>query len=97
MVSALPLPKVSAGMRYNIRDNLAVNFRFENFFLELGDSKGRMGDAYLLLDYDITKNFGIGGGLNTYNFDVETTKDDDLRGEVESSYVGLLLYFTVSF
>lgn len=93
----LPLPTVSAGMRYNIRDNLAVNFRLENFFLELGDSKGRMADAYLLLDYDFTKNFGIGGGLNIYNFDVETTKDDDLRGEMESSYVGLLLYFTGSF
>jgi len=94
---SLPLPTISAGMRYNIRDNLAVNFRFENFFLEVGDSKGRMGDAYLLLDYDLTKNFGIGGGLNTYHLDLETSKDEDLTGEIESSYVGFLLYFTGSF
>lgn len=93
---SLPLPTFSAGMRYNILDKLAVRFRFENFFLEIGDSKGLMQDAYLLLEYDFTKNFGIGGGLNAYTFDVESKKDD-FTGEIESSYFGLLLYFTASF
>ena len=94
---SLPLPTVTAGMRYNILDKLAVRFRFESFFLEVDDDKGRMQDAYLLLEYDITKNFGIGGGLNTYNLDVETGGDEDLSGEIESSYIGFLLYFTGSF
>ncbi len=93
---SLPLPTFTAGLRYNILDKLAVRFRFENFFLEIGDSKGRMQDSYLLLDYDFTKNFGIGGGLNAYTFDV-SSKKDDFTGEIESSYLGLLLYFTASF
>ncbi len=59
-------------------------------------SKNRSTNTFLLLDYDITKNFGIGGGLNTYNFDIESKKDD-FSGEIESSYAGLLLYFTGSF
>ncbi|MCZ6666923.1 MAG: hypothetical protein O7B81_16610 [Gammaproteobacteria bacterium] len=93
----LPQPTLTAGMRYNVLDNLALLFRTEAFALEFGDSKGRIQDTYFLLEYDITRNFGIGGGINLYNLDIEIDKGGDFTGEVESSYLGLLLYLSASF
>jgi len=54
-------------------------------------------DTYFLAEYDITKNFGIGGGFNVYNLDLEFARDDDFSGELKTSYRGVLLYFTGSF
>jgi hypothetical protein len=50
-----------------------------------------------LVEYGITKNFGIGGGINAYNLDLEFARDEDFSGELKSSYRGLLFYVTGSF
>jgi len=35
-------------------------------------------------------NFGIGGGINAYNIELEFARDDDFSGELKSSYRILL-------
>lgn len=87
----IPLPTFTFGGIYYITKKLSAQFRLEGFALEFGDYKGRLQDNYITLDYGITDHFGIGGGLNFYNLDIEIT-DTELRGELESDYVGLLLY-----
>jgi hypothetical protein len=69
----------------------------EAFGIKFEDQSGRLQDTYFLAEYDITKNFGIGGGFNVYNLDLEFARDDDFSGELKSSYRGVLLYFTGSF
>ncbi len=94
---ALPLPTITAGIRYNISHALSVNFRAENFFLGVDRNRGRMQDTYLLVEYDFSKRFGLGGGINNYNIDVEMELDDGYSGKLESSYFGFLLFFTAGF
>lgn len=92
----IPLPTFTFGGRFKITRKLALNFRTEFFRLEIGDFKGSLQDTYILLDYDITDHFGIGGGLNTFNFDLEMTQDE-LTGSIESSYNGVLFYLKAFF
>jgi len=93
----LPMPTVALGGRYNVLDKLSLNFKMETFGIKFDNQSGRLQDTYFLAEYDITKNFGIGGGLNVYNLDLEFARDDDFSGELKSSYRGFLLYFTGSF
>jgi hypothetical protein len=94
---ALPLPTLTAGIRYSIGDRWEVHFRAESFFLGVDENRGRMQDTYLLGEYDFSKNFGIGAGLNAYNVDLEMTLDEGRAGKIESSYLGFLLYLTARF
>lgn len=93
----LPMPTVTLGGRYNVLDKLSLNFKMETFGIKFDQQSGRLQDTYFLAEYDITKNFGIGGGLNVYNLDLEFARDDDFSGELKSSYRGILVYFTGSF
>ena len=92
----LPMPTVTLGGRYNVLDKLSLNFKMETFALKFEEQSGRLQDTYFLVEYDITKNFGIGGGFNVYNLDLEFA-DDDFSGELKSSYRGILFYLTGSF
>jgi len=93
----LPMPTVTLGGRYNVLDKLSLNFKMATFGIKFDEQSGRLQDTYFLAEYDITKNFGIGGGFNVYNLDLQFARDDDFSGELKTSYRGLLLYFTGSF
>jgi len=95
--SSLPLPTITTGMRYNITDRLKLNFRLESFFLRLGEDTGRWNDSYLTLEYGVSSHFGFGGGLNASSLSIKTKVDDDLTVGLDSSHVGLLLYFSAGF
>ncbi len=87
----LPMPTVTAGMRWNFTDKLSMNMRYEVFGIDVGTVDGRMQDAYLTLEHNTFKHIGFGGGISQYNFDLGVD-DGKLRGEVESSYTGILLF-----
>jgi len=93
----LPMPTATIGGRYNVLDKLSLNLKMEVFGIKFDDQSGRLQDSYFLVEYGITKNFGIGGGINAYNIDLEFARDDDFSGELKSSYRGLLFYVTGSF
>ena len=89
----LPLPTLTVGMQYNVTDKLSVRFRTESFFIQSSDSSGRWQDTYALVDYRIGGRFGVGGGLNFSNINLETDLRNDHRAQAESSYSAFLLYF----
>ena len=93
----LPLPTLTAGMQYNISDKLAIRFRTESFFIQIGDSSGRWQDTYALVDYRITKKFGIGGGLNFFNINLEGDLRNNYKAQLESNYTGFMLYLSARF
>ncbi|HEX6994769.1 MAG TPA: hypothetical protein VF339_11560 [Gammaproteobacteria bacterium] len=93
----LPTPTVTFGGRYNVADKVSLNFKTEAFSLRFEEQSGRLQDAYFLVEYDVTRNFGIGGGLNVFNLDLDFDVDDDFTGELRSSHRGILFYITGSF
>jgi hypothetical protein len=93
----LPLPTFTAGMQYNLTDKLNIRFRAESFFIQVNDASGRWQDSYLIADYRIGDQFGIGGGLNFFNISLEADLDDDHTAEMESNYTGLLFYVSARF
>jgi len=93
----LPLPTLTAGMQYNMSDKLSIRFRTESFFIQINDSSGRWQDTYALVDYRISKKFGVGGGLNFFNINLEGDLRHDYRAQLESNYTGFLLYLSARF
>ena len=91
-----PLPTFNFGGTYNFTNKLSLQWRFELFGIEAGDFEGSFQDTYFLVEHNTFKNVGFGGGLNSFNFDL-TTEDDDLRGEIDTSYTGFLLYVKAYF
>lgn len=87
----LPLPTFNVGFRYNFTDNLSLNYKGKVFALEYGDFRGQMRDTTLTLEHNTFENIGFGAGLNAFSSDIEATKGD-FRGELESSYMGVLVY-----
>jgi len=93
----LPLPTLTAGMRYNVNDKLGVRFRTESFFTQINNSSGRWQDTYMLVDYRVGRRFGFGGGVNFFNIDLEADLRSDHRAQAESSYTGFLVYGVARF
>lgn len=93
----VPLPTLSAGMRYQLSDKIMLRYRVESFALKIGGDSGRWQDSYLFVDYDFARHYGIGGGLNLFDMRIKSELDDDLTSEFDANHVGVMLYFTGRF
>lgn len=94
--ATIPLPVINYGGRWNFSKRTRLLFFGQILDLEVGDYEGRLSNTRLLAEFDITKNFGIGGGFERYNFEV-TADDEDFRGEMDTSYSALSLYIKGQF
>lgn len=77
-----PLPVVGFRLRYDITDDLEINFNYDFFAIKIGDYKGNIHNTTLMFDYAITDNFGIGAGLDLYSLSFEGD-DGSKKLEVE--------------
>jgi len=91
-----PLPTLNIGGRYNFTGKSSLNYRYEVFGLSYGDFDGKLQEATLLFEHNTFGHFGFGGGINSFNFDLEL-EDSDWRGELETSYLGFLAFFKAYF
>lgn len=91
-----PLPVFNFRGRYNFTPKLSLNGKFEWFFLEFEDYEGSFTDSVFTLEHQTFKNVGFGAGINRLNSTL-SADDGDLRGEVESSTYGYLLFVNVGF
>lgn len=89
-----PLPVFNFRGRYDLTPKWSLRGKFEAFFLEFDDYKGAFTDSLFTIEHQTFKNVGFGLGLNRLNMEV-TAKDGDLRGEIESSNNGVLLFAKV--
>jgi hypothetical protein len=87
----IPLPVLTFGGRYNFTGKSSMHAKYEVFSIDIGDFEGRFQESTLLFEHNTFGHFGFGGGLSSFNFDLEV-EDSDWRGEVETSYAGFLVY-----
>jgi len=87
----VPVPTINLGGRWNFTPRVRMLFFLQLFGLKYGDYEGRLNNTRLLAEWDITKNFGIGGGFERFAFEVDA-EGEDFRGSLDTSYTGFSLY-----
>ena len=90
----IPLPTATIGGRYQMSEKWQANFRYELFFLKLGDYKGARQEVMLTFEHNTFNNVGFGVGLNMIDMDVQA-KTDEFRGQFDSNLLGLVGYLKV--
>jgi hypothetical protein len=89
-----PLPVFNFRGRFNFTPKWSMRGKFEWFTLEFDDYEGAFTDSLLSLEHQTFKNVGFGIGVNRLNMEV-TAKDGDLRGEINTSTDGYLLFANI--
>jgi len=95
-----PLPVVGLDLWVALTPRLLLYQNVDVFYLKIGDFTGDILDFGIGLEYQINKYFGIGGGYNFFDLqiDAETTPYPgvDLVGTVNFSFSGLFIYAAVN-
>ena len=92
----LPLPSLGLIMNYHITPRLTANVRGDGFYLEVGEYKGFMSEAYLGLDYRVLKNFSLGAAYDFFAVNVE--RSGNTKGwEVDNFWHLVYLYGSLYF
>ena len=84
------------GGRWNFSKRTRLLVTGQLFDISIGDYSGRLDDTQVFAEFLITKNFGIGGGFERSNFEIDA-EDSDFQGEVDSSCTALALYLKGQF
>lgn len=71
-----PLPMLGVSLDTFVTPRWTISTFFEGFKLKVGDIDGTIGYFGLSTDYMLTRNFGLGVGLNSAAFRVEATASD---------------------
>jgi len=95
-----PLPVVGLDLWVALTPRLLLYQNVDVFYLKIGDFTGDILDFGIVLEYQINKYFGIGGGYNFFDLqiDAETTPYPgvDLVGTMNFSFSGLFFYASVN-
>jgi hypothetical protein len=92
----IPLPVFNFGGRWNFTPKWQTRWQFQAFALEFGDYSGSTREAEILFENRTFKHVGFGGGITTYDVQLDADSSD-IRGEITSNYIGLLGYVKVYF
>jgi hypothetical protein len=87
----VPIPTINLGGRWNFNKRVRMLLTQNFFGIQIGDYEGRLSNTRVLAEWDATRNFGIGGGFERFQFEVDA-EADDFRGSLDTSYTGLSLY-----
>jgi len=89
--ATVPIPTINFGGRYNFGKRWRMLLMQQLFGIKIGDFSGKLSNTRLLAEVNITKKFGLGGGFERFNFQVEA-EGDDFAGELDTSYTAFTLY-----
>lgn len=87
----VPVPTINLGGRWNFNKRVRMLMFMQLFGLEYGDYSGKLNNTRLLAEWDITRNFGIGGGFERFAFEVDA-ESEDFRGALDTSYTAFTLF-----
>ena len=87
----VPIPVFQFGGRWNFGKRWRMLLTQELFGIKIGDYSGKLNNTRILAEFNITKRFGIGAGLERYIFQVNADTDN-FTGTLDRSYSGLTLY-----
>jgi hypothetical protein len=87
----VPVPTINLGGRWNFNKRVRMLVFMQMFGLKYGDYSGKLNNTRLLAEWDITRNFGIGGGFERFAFEVDA-ESENFRGSLDTSYTAFTLF-----
>ena len=91
-----PLPVLGGRLVYRISPKFGVRFTADVLMVKYGKYSGTYQDVYVLVEYQLSKTFGFGGGLNVLGFD-PTVDGDERLGKLQNTLTGVGVYGAVNF
>jgi len=92
-----PLPVAGFRVSYKILPELRVKYAADYFFIAFDGSTGGLVDTLLTVDYRITKNFGLGLGVNSTRMRLETELESARVLTINYDIIGGMVYGTLNF
>ncbi len=91
-----PLPTLNLRLEFALTPKLFLRQSIELFYLQYGGFTGSLVDINIGADYRISKHFGLGLGVDSFNLKLEANGKDypEMRfnGDIDFNYIGLMLY-----
>ena len=91
-----PLPVIGFRLIYRATSKLNLVFTADLLAVDIGEYSGALQDVYAVVDYRLSKRFGIGGGINSLSFNFKIDNDDALA-ELRHNYRGFIGFVSVYF
>ena len=92
-----PLPVVGFRVAYNIVPSVSVKYSVDYFFITYQDITGGMIDSEFLLDWRMTRHFGMGVGINSTRMRLVDNLGDGKELVVNHDVSGGLIYVTLTY
>jgi hypothetical protein len=93
----LPLPHIGGALTYEFTPKLAGQLTVLAFALDISEYKGSLVEADAFMAYQLTKHFGIGGGLKYFDLYLEYDKSDGGNVQYDYEFFGPAIFGYVSF
>jgi len=87
----VPVPTINLGGRWNFSKRVRMLVFMQMFGLKYGDYSGKLNNTRILAEWDIIRNFGIGGGFERFAFEVDA-ESENFNGSLDTSYTAFTLY-----
>ena len=94
--ATVPIPTLNFGGRWNFNKRWRLLLMQQVFGIKIGDFSGKLDDTRILVEFNITPNFGIGGGVERFSLEVEA-EGDEFVGQLDTSYSAFTLYLKGQF
>ena len=92
-----PLPHLGGSLAYEFTPKLAGKLTVLAFALDVGEYSGSLLEFDAFMAYQLSKHFGIGGGLKYFNLNVQYDKSDGGKVEYDYEFFGPALFGYASF
>ena len=92
-----PLPHLGGSMSYEFSPRLAGNLTVLAFALDLGDYSGSLLEVNAIMAYQLSKHFGLGGGLKYFNLNLQANLSRGAKVEYDFEFVGPTIFGYASF
>lgn len=87
-----PLPHLGGAANMRFTPKLSGNFTFLAFALDLGDYSGSLIEMNAALAYQLSRYFGIGGGLKYFNLNLQAAVGGGRRAEFDYTFFGPAIF-----
>ena len=92
-----PLPHLGGSLSYEFTPRLAGQLTLLAFALDLGDYSGSLIETDALMVYQLSKHFGIGGGLKYFNLNLQANSSGGGNVEYDYEFFGPTIFGYTSF
>ena len=92
-----PLPHLGGSLGYEFTPKLAGKLTVLAFALDLGDYSGSLLEVDATMAYQLSKYFGIGGGLKYFNLNLQASQSGGGNAEFDYSFFGPAIFGYASF